>query len=197
MKLYGSTSSPYVRRVRVVADEVGEPIDWIDTTTDAGLAALREATPIAKVPVAVVDGRQLFDSRVIVEWLVTTRGWHGLAPPRDAWRTSNVLNAIDAALDGIVQLYYLRREGFAVDGTPYAQRRLDRTAAVFSWLGGQLAADRTSFDGGLGIAELALVTALDWMDFRSAYETDRATSLGALRARWREHPSLASTRPTE
>ncbi len=197
MELYGSTSSPYVRRVRVVADQVGEPIELVDTTSDAGLAALRDVTPIAKVPVAVVEGRQLFDSRVIVEWLVTTRGWHGLAPPRDVWRTHNLLNAIDAALDAIVQLYYLRREGFPVDGTPYAQRRLDRTAAVFSWLGDQLTADGTSFDGGLGIAEIALVTALDWMDFRSAHPTDRAASLGALRARWREHPSLVATRPTE
>lgn len=197
MKVYGSTSSPYVRRVRVFAEELGEPIDWVDTTTDAGLAALRETTPIAKVPVAIVDGRQLFDSRVIVEWLVTTRGWRGLAPPRDPWRTSNLVNAIDAALDAIVQLYYLRREGFAVDGTPYAQRRLDRTEAVLTWLGEQLTADKTSFDGGLGLAEVALVTALDWMDFRSAYATDRASSLGALRDRWRDHPSLAATRPVD
>ena len=61
----------------------------------------------------------------------------------------------------IVQLFYLRREGFAVDGTPYAQRRLDRAEAVFGWLGKELSPDKCSFDGGLGLAEIALVSALD------------------------------------
>jgi len=197
MRLYGSTSSPFVRRVRVVAQEVGESVERIDTATEAGLAALREVTPIGKVPTAIVDGRVLYDSHVIVDWLVTTRGWHDLAPPRDVWRTHNLVNAIDAALDGIVQLFYLRREGFAVDGTPYAQRRLDRAEAVFGWLGKELAPDKCSFDGGLGLAEIALVSAVDWMDFRKAYPTDRASALGELRARWREHPSLAATPPMD
>jgi len=198
MKLFGSTSSPYVRRVRVFAEELGEPIEWVDTTTDTGVAELRQTTPIAKVPTAVVDGRrQLFDSRVMVEWLVTTHGWRHLAPPRDTWRTNNLVNAIDAALDAMVQLYYLRREGFAVDGTPYAQRRLDRAAAVLTWLSEQLDADKTSFDGGLGVAEVALITSLDWMDFRNAYATDRASPLAALRERWRAHPSLVATRPVD
>ena len=55
MKLYGTTTSPFVRRVRVVAAEVGEPIEIIDTATDAGQAKLREVSPIRKVPVAVIE----------------------------------------------------------------------------------------------------------------------------------------------
>ena len=42
MKLFGSTTSPFVRRVRVVAAELGEPVDRIDTAAEAGQAALRE-----------------------------------------------------------------------------------------------------------------------------------------------------------
>src|SRR5512132_2804482 len=106
MKLYGTTTSPFVRRVRVAAAEVGEPIDRIDTAQDAGQAQLREVSPIRKVPVAVIDGRTLYDSRVIVEWLVTTRGWHGLAPARDHWHEQNLVNAVDAALDAVIQLFY-------------------------------------------------------------------------------------------
>src|SRR5690606_5704652 len=72
MKLYGTTTSPFVRRVRVVAAEVGEPVERIDTAPEAGQAALREVSPIRKVPVAVIDGRTLFDSHTIIDWLVTT-----------------------------------------------------------------------------------------------------------------------------
>jgi len=195
MKLFGTTTSPFVRRVRVVAAELGVAVDRVDTATEAGMAALRGASPIAKVPVAIVDERLLYDSRVIIDWLVTTRGWRGLTPPRDPWHTQNVVNAIDSALDSVIQLFYLRRDGVAVDGTPYAERQLARADAIFAWLAKQLAPDRRSFDGGLGVAEISLVAALDWMDFRKTYSTERAAAVESVRAAWREHPSLAATRP--
>lgn len=195
MKLYGTTTSPFVRRVRVVADELHEPVEWVNTAPDAGQAALVEISPIRKVPVAVVDGRTIFDSHAIIDYLLTTRGWHDLAPPRDLWRTHNLVNAIDAALDSTIQLFYLRRDGVAVDDTAYARRQLARADAIFRWLDGELAEDRRSFGDGFGLAELAVVTTLDWMDFRTAYPTERALRLRDLAAAWRERPSLASTRP--
>lgn len=57
MKLYGTTTSPFVRRVRIVAEEIGEPIEWINTAVEAGQAQLRALSPIRKVPIAVIDGR--------------------------------------------------------------------------------------------------------------------------------------------
>lgn len=195
MKLYGTTTSPFVRRVRVVAAEVGEPIDRVDTATDAGMAALREISPIRKVPVASIDGRMIFDSRAIISWLTTTRGWGELAPPRDAWREANLVNAIDSALDSVIQLFYLRRDGVAIDGTPYAERQLARTDAIFAWLATQLAADGRGFAPGLGLAEISLCAALDWMEFRATYPTERARALASVRDAWSERPSLATTRP--
>ncbi|HEV7558979.1 MAG TPA: glutathione S-transferase family protein [Kofleriaceae bacterium] len=189
MKLYGTTTSPFVRRVRIVAAEVGEPIDMIDTAKDAGMAQLREVSPIRKVPVAVIDGRTLFDSRVIIDWLITTRGWGGVVPPRDRWREQNLVSAVDAALDSVIQLFYLKRDGVAAEGSAYAQRQLDRADAIFAWLAHQM----VSFD--FGLPEIAASTALDWMDFRATYPTQRAAGLAPIRAAFAERPSLASTRP--
>ncbi|MGE0868948.1 MAG: glutathione S-transferase family protein [Kofleriaceae bacterium] len=195
MKLYGTTTSPFVRRVRVVAAELGEPVDRVDTAGDAGLARLREVSPIAKVPVAVIDGRTVFDSRAIMDWLIATRGYGELTPPRDRWREQNLLHAIDAALDSIVQVFLLRRDGVAVDGSVFASRQLDRADAIFAWLATQLAPDRQTFDRGFGLAELALICALDWMDFRASYPTERASPLAAVRAAWSQRASLIATRP--
>lgn len=189
MKLYGTTTSPFVRRVRVVAAEIGEPVDRIDTATDAGMAQLREVSPIRKVPVAVIDGRTLYDSRVIIDWLTTTRGWGGVQPPRDRWREQNLLNAIDGALDSVIQLFYLRRDGVSVDGTPYAQRQLERADAIFAWLGKELSPE------AFALPEISVCCALDWMDFRNVYPTDRAGGLAAVRAALRERPSMVATRP--
>lgn len=195
MKLYGTVTSPFVRRVRVVAAEIGCAVERIDTATEEGQAALRQVTPIRKVPVAVVDGRMLFDSRVIIDWLTTTRGFGALAPPKDRWREANLVNAIDAAVDSAIQLFYLRRDGVAVDGTAFAQRQLERVDAIFEWLSGELEADGKSFGGGLGLAEISLIAILDWMDFRKTYPTERAPRLAGVRAQWAERPSLAQTRP--
>jgi len=193
MKLYGTTTSPFVRRVRVVAEEVGEPVDRLDTATDAGQTALRAISPIRKVPVALVDGRTIYDSRAIIDWLTLTRGWHDLAPPRDPWHQLNLLNAIDAALDSVIQLFYLRRDGVAADGSVYAERQLARADAIFEWLATQLV-DERGFGQGFGLAELSLISALDWMDFRATYPTDK-TRLHLVRTAWSERPSLVSTLP--
>ena len=195
MKLYGTTTSPFVRRVRVVAAEVGEPVDIINTAQEEGQKQLRQTSPIWKVPVAEIDGRTLFDSRVIIDYLTLTRGWGGLTPPRDQWRESNLVNAIDAALDSAIQLFYLKREGVPAEGTPFHAHNMGRADAIFAWLATELATEKTSFGSGLGLAEVSLVATLDWMDFRKTYPTDRAADLNALRAHWADHPSLATTRP--
>src|ERR1044071_6722567 len=188
MKLYGSTMSPSRRRGRAGAADPGEPIEGIDTATEAGQAVLREVSPIRKVPVAVVDGRTLFDSRVIVEWLTTTRGHGGLTPPRDRRDERNIVNAVDEALGSLIQLFYLRRDGIAIDGNAFAERQLGRVEAILAWLPGQLT-------GGFGLAEVSVICALDWMDFRQTYPTERAAGLGATRDAWRDRPSVAETRP--
>ncbi len=199
MKLYGTITSPFVRRVRAVAEEVGVAVELVDTASEEGQATLRLVTPIRKVPVAKIDGRLLFDSRVIIEWLTTTRGYGALAPPADRWREANLVNAIDAAIDSAIQVFYLRRDGIPVEGTVFAQRQMERIDAIFEWLAGQLTADGKSFASGTGgafsLAELSMVAALDWMEFRKAYPTERAPRLLGLREAWAQRPSIAGTRP--
>jgi glutathione S-transferase len=189
MKLFGTTTSPFVRRVSVIAAEVGEPIEWVDTATEAGQAAVREVSPIRKVPVAIVDGRTLFDSQVIGGWLTATRGHGGLAPPRDPWRERNLVNAADEAILSVLQVFQLRRDGVAIDGSPFAQRQVDRVDSIFAWLGEELSAR------DFGLAELSAICALDWMDFRASYPTERAAALAPVRAAWRDRPSVAASRP--
>jgi glutathione S-transferase len=189
MKLHGTTMSPYVRRVRIVSAELGEPIEWVDTAGEADQAALRLLSPIRKVPIAVVDGRTLFASHVIADWLTATRGHGELAPPRDPWRERNLVKAVDEATGSILQLFTLRRDGIAIDGNVFAQRQLDRTDAIFGWLGEELAPPRA-----FGLAEISVICALDWMDFRKTYPTERAAALAPIRDAWRDRPSVAATR---
>ena len=194
MKLYGTTTSPFVRRVRVVAAEVGQPVTLVNTANDEGQAALRAVSPIGKVPVAQVGERVLYDSRVIIDWLTSFHGWGELRAPRDRWHEANLVNAIDAALESAIQVFYLRRDGLDVTDLPFAVRQRERIAAIFGWVAGELG--RGGFGDGLGLPELSLLATLDWMEFRDAYPVARhQDSFGALRAAHAERPSLAATRP--
>ncbi|MBP9086133.1 MAG: glutathione S-transferase [Kofleriaceae bacterium] len=197
MKLYGTVTSPFVRRVRVVASELNVDVDRIDTATDAGQLLLAKLNPIRKVPAAHIDGRTLFDSRVIIDWLTTTRGWGTLAPPRDHWREQNVLNAIDSAADAAISLFYLKRDGVAIEGSPFELRQTARVASIFAWLSTEVCTDQSSFrsSGEFGMPELSLICMLDWLDFRAAYPTHTAPALMQLRQTWQTRPSLSATHP--
>lgn len=196
MKLYGTTTSPYVRRVRVVAAELGVAVERVDTAPEAGQALLRDVSPIRKVPVAILAGETIFDSREIVARL-TAAGWGPLAPPAPG--DANLVNAIDAWLDSTIQLFYLRRDGVAIDGTPYAERQLARAHAIVDWLAARVAPHGRTFRAGdpdrLGFAEISAICALDWMDFRATYPTERAGALLEVRRAWRERASLRETTP--
>ena len=70
MKLIGSLTSPYVRKVRIVLTEKHINYDFdVDIPWDAG-SHVSDSNPLGKVPVLILDdGTTLFDSRVIAEYL--------------------------------------------------------------------------------------------------------------------------------
>jgi glutathione S-transferase len=191
-KLYGTLTSPFVRRVRVVAAEAGQPFELVIAPPDG--PALGALSPIAKVPVIEDDGRVIFDSRAIIDYIVEQRGWGGLAEPRDRWAHANYLNAIDGALESAIQVFYLRRDGFDVASMPFAEKQRHRIAAIFGWLADEIAAAR--FGVAPRLAELSLACTLDWMEFR---ETFAVASLGGrldvVRTMFAARPSFAPTAP--
>jgi glutathione S-transferase len=68
MKLLGSNRSPYFRKVRAFAIEKGIGLDLVEVRASAPEVA--EANPLAKIPTLIRDdGRPLYDSAVIVEYL--------------------------------------------------------------------------------------------------------------------------------
>ena len=85
MKLYHSTTSPYVRKVMVAAIELGLA-DRIETVAAKVSPIVRTApviadNPLGKLPTLITDdGMVLFDSRVILEYLDGLAGGGRLIP---------------------------------------------------------------------------------------------------------------------
>lgn len=205
-ELYGTTTSPFTRRVRVVALEKGIPCTLVDTNSPEGQAALRRHSPVWKVPTARflagdLAGTVVWDSRVILD-AITRDGWGPLrAPPRTpglALEEENVVSAVDEALLALVRIFYLQKDGHPADA-PVHQKDRARVASILDWVSHRVREGRyvgpPGAGQGFGRAELTLVTALDWMAFRKMADLARFPELLCFRAGWAERASLQQTMP--
>ena len=72
MKLIGSRTSPYVRKVRIVLAEKKIEYKFVEENVWDPSTRIQESNPLGKVPCLVMeDGGVIYDSRVIVEYLDT------------------------------------------------------------------------------------------------------------------------------
>ena len=68
MKLIGSTTSPYVRRIRILLGE--EPYEFVNLDIyGQDREALRRQNPALKIPMLIDEAQVLYDSRVIARYL--------------------------------------------------------------------------------------------------------------------------------
>jgi len=197
IKLYGTINSPYVRRARIVARELGAPLEFVSALTPEGQEALKTLTPIGKVPFATFDGEVVFDSHPIVERLMEQ---HGPGPLRkvsaeNKWAESNLMQAIDGIADSGVLLLYGSRFEMPLE-SPYYDKLRARIQKTAEWLNGQVhGGGFLTPEPRLGIAEIALATTLEWLAFRKPAELKDCPALEELAAAHRERASFAATRP--
>ena len=172
MKLLGSTSSPYVRKVRVVMAE--KKLDYTFVSEDVWSAdtTISESNPLGKVPCLIMEGAEaLFDSRVIVEYLDTLSPVGKLIPPVGRERAE--IKTWEALADGLMDAAILARLEATWSGRTKAQRSqawIDRqlvkvnatVKAMSHGLGDK------SFCGGVhfSLADVAVGCALGYLDFR-------------------------------
>lgn len=201
MKLIGSNTSPYVRKVRIVMAE--KKLDyqyeledvWSEATT------IGESNPLGKVPCLIMeDGGAVFDSRVIVEYLDTLTPVGKLIPASGRERAE--VKCWEALADGMLDAGVLMR----LEAT---QRKPEERSSV--WIARQrrkVDAGLRSMSTGLGegtwcngshysLADIAVGCALGWLAFRFpdiAWHDDYP-NLARLSDKLGERPSFRETVP--
>lgn len=197
LRLFGTTTSPYVRRVRIVAMELDLVTELVDVATAKGQQALAEVSPIWKFPVLQVVGEPeiVLDSHAIVEIMMRRWGPGPLRPlDPDDLRTRNILAVLDGALDALINALYLAKDGIDSFRSAYLRKQVDRAASALAWLDARVGPHGFA-DDGFGLGEIALIGAIDWIRLRSAIELDRYDRLKQCVAHWRDRPSVAATAP--
>lgn len=200
MKLFHSATSPYARKVLVVAHETGRRAE-IETVMQAtGVldppADLMAVNPLAKVPALVTDeGEALYDSRVICEYLDAGSAGVRVFPAsgKERW-TALVQQALG---DGLLDAALLIR--LEVTLRPEAMRfpawQEGQTAKIVAALG-RIEETAATLDGPT-IGAIAYGCALGYLDFRFA-DLDwraRCPAASAWYAQFSRRPSMVATAP--
>ncbi len=203
MKLIGSTTSPYVRKVRVVMAEKKLDYQLVEDNVWAEDSTIAASNPLGKVPCLVMDGQDaMFDSRVIVEYLDTLSPVGKLIPASGRERAE--VKTWEALADGLLDAAILVRLERTFAGRSEAQRSqewIDRQLGKVhaSLRAMSLGLGEKAFCSGihLSLSDIAVGCALGWLAFRFpdiAWRTEY-TNLARLHDKLAARASFAETAP--
>jgi glutathione S-transferase len=203
MKLIGSNSSPYVRKVRVVMAE--KKLDYQFVTEDVWAAGttIAESNPLGKVPCLVMEGGEaVFDSRVIVEYLDTLSPVGKLIPSQGRERAE--VKTWEALADGLIDAAILARleanwAGRAAEQRSQAwiDRQMDKVRASIKAMARGLG-DKPFCSGiHLSLSDIAVGCALGYLEFRFPHIEWRAehANLARLQDKLSQRPSFVDSKP--
>ncbi|MGD9744609.1 MAG: glutathione S-transferase N-terminal domain-containing protein [Dongiaceae bacterium] len=199
MTLRYSTTSPYVRKVTVVAHEAGQhdSIERVPTLPWDPKTDLPKDNPLGKVPALVTPDGTFYDSPVICEYLDAKGGrklYPAAGPAR--WAALRRQALADGMLDaGISWLLESRRQA-GEQSRGWMERQQGIVRRGFD----ALEAEAGKLDGPVDIGTIAVGCAIGWLEFRNILGADWRQGRPSL-ARWYEgfarRPSMLATIPKE
>jgi glutathione S-transferase len=169
MKLIGSLSSPFARKVRVaLAEKRGDCEFVIDPPSDPA-TRVPEFNPLGKIPVLVIDdGRTIFDSPVIVEYLDSISPVGRLIPEpiRQRIQVRRREAVADGMMDAAVLLVQEGRRPRELQSESIIARQRGKVDRALAWAGADLADKNWCAAETYSLADIALGCTPGFLDFR-------------------------------
>ncbi len=200
MKLIGSHTSPFARKVRIVLAEKKMEYDFVIDSPWLEDSKVPNINPLGKIPVLVLDDETaLFDSRVIVEYIdsVTPNNKLFPAPNRErieVKRWEAVADGIcDAAASAVMESKRPKKEQSAA----WIVRQREKVERGLEFMADHLGEKPFCMGTHFSLADIALGTALGYLAFRfpDINWQENHPNLGKLYNKLMLRPSLADTVP--
>lgn len=198
MKLHCTITSPYVRKVWVVAHEAGiaDRIKRVPTNPHRD-EYLRLDNPLCRVPTLLTDeGEALFDSPVICEYLDSLHDGPKLFPANgaDRWRALRLQALGDGLLDALLARRAESLRPTEWQSQPWVDRQMMAVEAGYAWLESRID-QLQDVKHGITIGHVAIACALGYTEVR--FPDDDWRQRYPQLARWyhmmSERPSMVAT----
>lgn len=198
MRLYCSKTSPYSRKVRVAAEELGLSdlieeiiVDPFNPTTE-----FLAANPLSRIPTLVTEkGEALPDSGLIIEYLETRgRGLASLPRGTKRWATLRRDIVAEGIMDAAVAIVFEKRRPESIVYTVFLDRQAAAIRRSVEMLNLEVSGLSTETPGRV---EISTGVALAYLDFRLPYVDWRQghEALAAWYAHFAQRPSMLKTAP--
>lgn len=201
MKLIGSLTSPFVRKVRIVIAEKRLEYELALENVWAADSAIKLSNPLGKVPCLIMeDGGAMFDSSVIVEYLDTLTPVGKLISANGRERAE--IKCWEALADGVLDAAILVRmektlRPEAQQSQVWIDRQMEKVQLGLKAMSKGLG--ETAFCAGnhYTLADIAVGCALGWLSFRFPEIDWRGAypNLAKLFDKLSERPSFKDTMP--
>lgn len=202
MKLIGSLTSPYVRKVRIVLAEKRLDYQFVLDNVWSPETTIMSANPLGKVPCLVMEGGEaVFDSRVIVEYVDTLSPVGRLIPQSGRERVE--VRTWEALADGLLDAAILARLEATYEHRteqqrcqPWIDRQMAKIEACTQAMARGLGERNWAAGPQFGLADIAVGCALAYLDLRfPQIDWRQHANLERLHAKLITRPSFLETAP--
>lgn len=169
MKLIGTVTSPYTRKVRVVLAEKRMECEFVVDAPNTENSTIIQYNPLGKIPALVLDDEStLFDSRVIVEYLDNASPGNRLIPqekrPRVLARRWEAL--ADGCTDAAIAVLMEKRRPAEQQSQEWIVRQQGKVDRALQMMADDLAAKTWCTGDFFTLADIAVGCSLFWMELR-------------------------------
>ena len=201
MKLIGSLTSPYVRKVRIVFFEKKVDVDLEIENVWAPDTKITNYNPLGKVPCLLLDdGEAIYDSRVIAEYVDTLSPVGRLIPTESRERAT--VKTWEALADGIKDAGILARLEATLrppeqQSPVWVDRQIGKMKAALEQMSRKLGDNAWCHGNQMTLADIAVGCALGYLLFRFPNIAWQAQypNLDALYQKLIQRPSFIETAP--
>lgn len=201
MKLIGSLTSPYVRKVRIVFSEKKVDVDLEIENVWAPDTKITNHNPLGKVPCLLLDdGEAIYDSRVIAEYVDTLSPVGKLIPTESRERVT--VKTWEALADGIKDAGILARLEATLrppeqQSPVWVDRQIGKIKAALEQMSLKLGENSWCHGNQMTLADIAVGCALGYLLFRFPNIAWQAQypNLDALYQKLIQRPSFIETAP--